>query len=159
MRKSYVFEDVDIDCGWTATVEVIDEGELGTFLGKWMAVDLNCSECRSDGDLSDCLVRKLVAKWVERIGANVAAEHAKMLKRLRGQRALMTAIEHTREFTDKPVAKVTRRPDLTNPMQAAAACISAQFGASPFRTGDLGHDDTNHGSLDADWRDPAKGGC
>lgn len=149
MRKSYVFEDVDIDCGWTATVEVIDEGELGTFLGKWMAVDLNCSECRSDGDLSDCLVRKLVAKWVERIGANVAAEHAKMLKRLRGRRALMAAVESTREFTDRPAAKVTRKP-----VQSLVDEVM-----SPYRTGVLGGDGTNNESPDADWRDAANGGC
>ena len=158
MSKSYVFEDVDIDCGWTATVEVIDEGELGTFLGKWMAVDANDTECRSDGDPADCIVRKRVLRWVESIGANVASEHAKMLKRLRGQRALMTAIESTREFTDRPSAKVTQRPDLTNPMQAAAACMAVQFG-NPYRTGDLGNDGTNNESPDADWRDPARDGC
>lgn len=158
MRKSYVFEDVDIDCGWTATIEVIVDGANGPCLGKWMAVDADCTEAKSNGEDGDGVVYRRVWMWVQKIGENVASEHAKMLKRLRGQRALMTAIESTREFTDRPAAKVTQRPDLTNPMQAAAACMAAQFG-SPYRTGDLGHDGTNNESPDADWRDPARDGC
>ncbi len=151
--NTYVFEDVNVTGGWFATIAV-HQDEEEAWVAAWMAVNSDgtryCTRIRRHNatvddhhaidDACDVWLTQLLSRTA------VASEHERILKDIRGKRALHAAVMSAR--TDPAIAGQTM--ELLHRSMAGAT--------HPYRTGSPWSDTTNDGSMDADWRDPS-GGC
>lgn len=143
--KTYVFEDIDIGGGWRAMIAVGERSGGGFEATHFMAYDeAHEYACGSENRV----MAEIVDKWVRSNGSNIPVMHAEQMRKIRGRRALVQAVEgydpvigaQTRVVALRAVVHPDNRPmtvqELTSKLFPELAC-----------------DGTNHDSPDADWRD------
>jgi len=148
---TYVFEDIDIGGGWRAMIAVGVNDANTAFVAGYMAFnearnkfdDMAASDASVDyGKFPACL------DWLNANRDNIPALHAEQMKKIRGRRALVKAVEgfdpvigaQTRDVALRAVEDENKRP-LT--VQQLAAKLFPEIVC----------DGTNNDSPDADWRD------
>ena len=149
--RTYVFEDIDIGGGWRAMIAVVVKDDNTAFVAGYMAFnesrnkfdDMAASDASVDyGKFPACL------DWVNANRDNIPTMHADQMKKIRGRRALVKAVEgydpalgaQTRDVALRAVVHPDNRP-MT--VQELTAKLFPQ----------LAGDGTNNDSPDADWRD------
>ncbi len=143
--RTYVFEDIDIGGGWRAMIAVGERSGGGFEATYFMAYDeAHEYACRSENRV----MAEIVDKWVRSNGSSIPTLHAEQMKKIRGRRALVKAVEgfdpvigaQTRDVALRAVVDENRRP--LTVQQLAAKLFPEIVG-----------DGTNNDSPDADWRD------
>mgnify|MGYP000081210586 FL=1 len=129
--RAYVFEDIDIGGGYSACIAVSDLD--GLHVVDYMAVS---ADGRFFTNSSEHACQDLCELWVRTATENRTIQdlHAEQMRRIRGRRALTSAVERTPEF-DAALGGQT------------LAMLNYH---SPHFAVDMG--ETND-TLDADWKD------
>lgn len=153
-KDVYVFEDVPLPCGWSATVAVRADGKVDGYMG--VSPDGRCmidgtgvhgtGRCIDDG----FGVVKDITAFALSLG-DVAARHEAHRAKRRGRARLLAAVETP--ITDDDVNAMLRHLAEHEPTYDAAIAGQTQ---ELIRRG-VECDCTNETSADADWCDPSNG--
>lgn len=142
--RAYVFEDIDIGGGYTACIAVSDCD--GLHVTDYMAVG---PDGRFYTTSSEHACQDLCELWMREAtkACTIQELHAEQMKRIRGRRALVDAVE---KADGEPVR--VRRHDAVLGAQTLALCNF--YGPQRPRAVDSDHENA---TLDADWRDAIPG--
>ena len=148
--RTYVFEDIDIGGGWRAMIAVGVNDANTAFVAGYMAFnelrneydDMASSDHAVEGKFPACL------DWLNANRDNIPTLHAEQMKKIRGRRALVKAVEgydpalgaQTRDVALRAVVHPDNRPMTVQELTAKLFP-------------ELASDGTNNDSPDADWRD------
>lgn len=110
MDCKYVFEDIDIGGGWTATIEVSDFGCDGVFVTKYMAVDDAMSDATSDHEHP---AFQRCEAWLSENAGRIPELHVSHRRKRNGRRALARAVEHFDLAISGQTQEIIRRPVAT----------------------------------------------
>ena len=148
--KTYVFEDIDIGGGWRAMIAVSVNDANTAFVAGYMAFNESRNEYDDMGSSDHAVEGKFPAclDWLNANRDNIPTLHAEQIKKIRGRRALVKAVEgydpalgaQTRDVALRAVVHPDNRPMTVQELTAKLFP-------------ELASDGTNNDSPDADWRD------
>lgn len=155
MERNYVYEDIELDNGWTAMIEVrahADRMIVADFMACSPKSDRVVTECdtsfRNGQPLTDALeVRKSCERWLASVmeSHGIPEHHAQYRAKLRARRMMIRDVEAAPASFDAAIMGQTA--------EMIRKCVQPHFvNPHPYRTGVLG-EGTNSDSLDADWVD------